>query len=150
MSDSIINSLIRGWYEKLELYLSLSSKKLNDMSYPLINSKTDSLWNSESSKKDELPLLLPATVKRPMHKLFLPIANMKHFFDKILGNLLNSFIKIWFQRMEKKLARLKHKSETNETAKQKYYLWSELYKMIRLENERCMKKDKEELGYKNK
>lgn len=52
--------------------------------------------------------------------------------------------------MEKKLARLKHKSETNETAKQKYYLWSELYKMIRLENERCMKKDKEELGYKNK
>ena len=132
MSDSIINSLIRGWYEKLELYLSLSSKKLNDMSYPLINFKTDNSWSSENLK------------------LFLPIVNMKRFFDKILGNLLNYFIKIWFQRMEKKLARLKHKSETNETAKQKYYLWSELYKMIRLENERCMKKDKEELGYKNK
>lgn len=150
MFDSIINFLIRGWYEKHESYRLLNSKRLNDMYYQLINFKTDNSWNSESSKKDELQLLLPATVKRPIHKLFLPIVNMKRFFDKILGNLLNSFIKIWFQRMEKKLARLKHKSETNETAKQKYYLWSELYKMIRLENERCMKKDKEELGYKNK
>jgi len=150
MFDSIINFLTRGWYEKHESYRLLNSKRLNDMYYQLINFKTDNSWNLGNSKKDELPLLLPATVKRPTNKLFLPIVNMKHFFDKILGNLLNSFIKTWFQRMEKKLARLKHKSETNETAKQKYYLWSELYKMIRLENERCMKKEKEELGYKNK